>query len=78
MRGHYSVIPEKRLLEKALPETDLKYRSSLRAVTSSATATWQRRTAGKDLLVGNDMPLLMRRNSTPKIVRRADIDVAIL
>jgi hypothetical protein len=30
------------------------------------------------LLVGNDMPLLMRRNSTPKIVRRADIDVAIL
>src|SRR5216684_4566197 len=51
----------KRFLAKALPEPDLKYRSSLRAVTSSATATYERRTAGKYLL----LPTLLTLRETP-------------
>jgi hypothetical protein len=33
------IFCRKRFVAKALPDPDLKYRSSLRAVTSSATAT---------------------------------------
>jgi hypothetical protein len=49
--GLCSVILEKRFLAKALPEPDLKYRSRLRAVASSATATYERRIAGRYLHV---------------------------
>jgi hypothetical protein len=42
---------KKRFLAKALPEPDLKYHSRRRAVGSSATATYERRIAGRYLQV---------------------------
>src|SRR6476659_10088084 len=54
--GCRGVLSKKRLLAKVLPEPDLKYRSSLRAVTSSATATYERRTAGKYWFVETTSP----------------------
>jgi hypothetical protein len=48
--------PKKRFFAKAFPEPDLKYRSTLRAVTSSATATYERRTNGRNLLVETTCP----------------------
>jgi hypothetical protein len=54
--ARHLLLCRKRFLAKALPEPDLKYRSMLRAVASSATATYERRTAGKYLLVETTRP----------------------
>ena len=59
-------------MAKALPDPDLKYRSSLRALSSSVTATYERRITGRYLHVD-----VMIRKPAAKIVRRADIDVAV-
>jgi hypothetical protein len=49
--ARYSVFFRKRFWAKALPEPDLKYRSRLRALASSATATYERRMTGRYLQV---------------------------
>ena len=76
-RSSSALFCRKRLLAKALPELDLKYRPRLRAVASSATATYERRTAGKYLRVETTRPLLLRCKSTSKIVRGTGVDVAV-
>src|SRR5258705_9664436 len=55
-RSSLALLQEALLGKKALPEPDLKYRSSLRAVASSAIATSERRIAGKYLLVETTWP----------------------
>jgi hypothetical protein len=54
--GATQPFSKKRFFAKAFPEPDLKYRSRLRAVTSSVTATYDRRTTGRYLLVETSVP----------------------
>jgi hypothetical protein len=67
----------KRLLAKALPEPDLKYRFSLRALASSATATCERRIAGRYFACEGNTTLLMSRKPATWITRRTDAGVAV-
>ena len=53
---HAGYASKKRFLANAFPEPDLKYRSRLRAVTSSPTAKYERTIAGKNLLVETTCP----------------------
>jgi len=51
------LIQKSLFFAKALPEPDLKYRSSLRAVISSVTATYDLKTTGRYPLVDATCPL---------------------
>jgi hypothetical protein len=53
---HPGAAGKKRCFANAFPEPDLKYPSRLRAVTSSPTATYERRRSGKNLLVETTCP----------------------
>jgi hypothetical protein len=63
-------------LANALPEPDLKYRSSFRAVASSVTAIYDLSTAGRNSR-RNNVTAPVRSESAAKIVGRADVDVAV-
>ena len=54
--ARHLVFCRKRFFAKALPEPDLKYRSGLRALAPSSTATYERRIAGRYLHVEVTQP----------------------
>src|ERR1700676_4240640 len=56
------VFCRKRFLAKALPEPDLKYRSSPRALASSITAMYERRMTGRYLHVEATEPSRWEEN----------------